>query len=131
MENFNETEFGFIPKPLIVDGRPELSVFPLNVLFGQGRPHPHFGWHGLEQYQTALYLPDLSSYAENDGLASMCYYNQHNRDFWLKISYRQSENGYCGEKFFGFKKLSMSVGFEWKQFFIHLTMVGLAEGEGG
>jgi hypothetical protein len=114
----------FIPKPLKVEGRPELEIFPLNVLFAAIASTDGRGVFG-----SALYEPALSSFRQTDTECSLLYRNSVGGDGLLKITYDAERGIYHGDKFVGGVSVGLSFGTDWGEFFSHLTMVGLTKGE--
>ncbi len=117
--------FMFVPKRLEVEGRPELSNFPLNVMFMSI-------CRTDDNYQTVLtviYLPDFATYQENDKEQKMKYFNSldKSRKFWLEIIYSKEKGSYTGNKFCGKKFVGGAYGKKWKIFFIHLTLLGVSQ----
>lgn len=120
----NHDFIGFVPHPLEIKERPELSVFPLNVLFGK------YGIKNDENVMgTALYNPDLESYKQEEEQYSMKYHNAYGGDCWLLVNYDSAKKSYKGEKFVNGEFAGMAFGSEWKMFFVHFTMLGLKNGE--
>lgn len=114
----------FVPFPLKIPERPELNVFPLNVLFMS------FGKRdGKTITGTALYEPDLETFKQEGEKFSMKYRNVYGGNCWLLIEYDATKKSYLGEKFVNEKSVVMAEGTEWNMFFVHFTMSGLAIGE--
>ena len=116
----------FVPKRLEIEGRPELNVFPLNVLFGCQTT-----WNGGPALAAALYEPDLESYtASEDKTASMEYRNRYGGNGKLVITYDPGKTcSYSGQKFVNGRSCGMAFGSDWGNFFSHFTALGLAMGE--
>jgi len=118
------TFFGFIPKRLEIEGRPELGAFPFNVLFASWTVKD-----GSRIMGSAIYEPDLASYKREDGKCEMRYQNAYGGDCRLLIAYNEVKKDYFGEKFVNGKSAGMAMGVEWKMFFVHFTALGLTAGE--
>jgi len=114
----------FIPHRIEIKERPELSVFPFNVLFGKRKIE-----NGKLVTGYALYEPDLMSLEKNEDEWSMNYHNVYGGDCWLKIRHKYANRSYFGEKFINGKSVMQAFGMKWNMFFIHLTMLGLVDGE--
>jgi hypothetical protein len=113
----NETclpRFAFIPSPLLIDGRPELNQFPLNIMFG-------CAWNVSAH---ALYVPRFDTYTNLSLGTKMTYVNERDLRALVVIEYSASIYRWRGSKYFYSERLSVAVGNEWHNFFIHLTMVG-------
>jgi hypothetical protein len=78
---------------------------------------------------SALYEPDLSSFDSNVSQCSLTYKNKHGGDCWLRITYHIDTKTWEGEKSVEGKVVGFASGAEWKGFFTHLTLLGLAKGE--
>ena len=73
---------GFAPCPLEIKERPELNVFPLDVLFMR------YGTRdGKIITGTAIYDPDLETFKQEGEKCSMKYRNAYGGDCRLKIEY--------------------------------------------
>jgi hypothetical protein len=121
-------KYGFIPKRNKIPGRPELSLFPFNVLFMS-----YARIDGVLKSGTALYEPAIDTYA-NDGVrAKLLYSNIYNRDpenIWsIKIIYDREKNLYIGLKFRNADQVTESVHRNWNFFFGLWTGQGLQKGE--
>lgn len=113
---------GFVPHRLDLEERPELSDFPLNVLFAN-----FFVKEGYVHSASALYEPDLESYREHGEGRSLNYKNPYREEDELKIT--RTEKGWSGEKVIHGETVLIANGVEWQGFFSHLTMNGLSKGE--
>ncbi|MDO8558058.1 MAG: hypothetical protein Q7S09_02605 [bacterium] len=115
--------FGFIPHNLEIAGRPELSVFPFNVMFAQ------YGTkEGKNVMGSAVYEPDWATFKREGTESSMTYRNSYGGDGYLVITH--DGKSYHGEKYVGGKSAgSADGGLDWKMFFVHFTALGLANGE--
>ena len=124
-EHKSETELAFVPKRLEVPGRPELSNFPFNILFGAIRSLSDDN----SAIETAEYLPDIESFKQDGVEQKMKYYNKHDnrRYYWAEIIYDTSNKGYVGFKYRGKKSVGGASGSHWGGFFAHFTILGIAE----
>ena len=116
---------GFVPCHLQLSNRPELGLFPLNVMFAKSKQ----GENGKIISATTLYEPMLSTYKLDRKQCSMEYFNIYGHGSWLLITFDQLDKSYRGEKYVGNTKVGMAVGPEWKMFFVHFTMMGLSNDE--
>lgn len=129
MESFEEQLkqgilYGFIPKELQIEGRPELNVFPFNVLFMRFKQEG-----GKTISGSAVYNPNIDSLQQGVDKWSLRYNNAYGGNHWLIIEYDIVNKSYHGKKFVNGKCVGITDGLEWKGFFIHLTMLGLSNGE--
>jgi hypothetical protein len=85
--------------------------------------------NGVDTSGTALYEPDISSYAKEEVVQSMYYYNKYCDDDYIDIKYFPSGGRYEGEKYVKHLSVAIAYGANWKSFFIHLTLNGLAKNE--
>lgn len=116
--------FGFIPRHLEIDERPELNIFSLNVLFMRYKVE-----NGKNIRASVTYEPDLKSYKQKGQKCSMKYNNIYGGDGCLVIEYDMLEKSYCGKKIVNKELVGMATGTEWHMFFIHFTLLGLFNGE--
>ena len=72
---------GFIPHRLEVEDRPELSDFPLNVLFANC-----FKAGGVDFSADALYEPEIESFREEEDKKILDYRNIYNPEDLLTIT---------------------------------------------
>jgi hypothetical protein len=115
----------FVPFPLRIASRPEWDNFPRNVLFMKSKVES-----GKLVRGSALYNPDFDTYRTDGDLSSMRYNNAYGGDCYLMMSYDKKNKIRRGEKFVNGKSAWVTHGGEdWKGFFTHLTMLGLADGE--
>lgn len=119
-----ETWCGSMPHRLEIEGRPELNVFPFNVLFSQVRTRD-----GKVLVASALYEPDLASFESGKEERSMKYHNVYGGDSWLMIKHNLSNKHYSGEKVVNGETFGFSMGEDWQMFFLHFTTLGLVDGE--
>jgi hypothetical protein len=116
---------GFVPHRLELPDRPELGLFPLNVMFANNKN----GEDGKIISATTLYEPMLSTFKLDRKQCSMEYFNIYGHGSWLLITFDQLDKSYRGDKYVGNTKVGMAVGPEWKMFFVHFTMMGLSNDE--
>ncbi|MCX6758771.1 MAG: hypothetical protein NTX14_03625 [Candidatus Nealsonbacteria bacterium] len=120
--------YGFVPKWLEFPDRPELAVFPLNILFMS-----YARIDGVLNCGTALYEPLIDTYVDDGARVSLMYLNSHNHDpekIWsIKIIYDRGKNLYTGLKFRNADLITESVHRDWYLFFGVWTMGGLSNGE--
>ena len=116
---------GFVPHRLEIPNRPDLSLFPLNVMFANSKN----GDDGKIISATTLYEPMLSTYKLDRKQCSMEYFNIYGHGSWLLITFDLVNKSYRGEKYVGDTKVGMACGSEWSMFFVHFTMLGLSNGE--
>ncbi len=113
---------GFVPHRLEIKERPELNNFSFNILFMKWKVE-----NGKTISGTALYQPDFSTFKEEKGKQSMLYKNSYGGSGRVKIVYCNGK--WSGNKFVNGKCVGSADGSEWHGFFIHLTMLGLSNGE--
>lgn len=119
------TFFGFIPHRLEIAWNPELNNFPFNVLFMS-----HTVKDGKRISGSAVYEPEFHTYKKDSHLSFMRYRNAHGGECYLTIAYDEENRKYRGEKFVNGKLVgSADGGDNWEQFFIHLTLLGVVNGE--
>ena len=119
--------FSFIPKQLIIEGKPEYSLFPFNVMIARYKAQDNKTIMG-----TVIYEPDLSSFNYNNKSRdlSMTYFNRYNHDYYLVITVNMNDKRRVCTKYFTDNNLGESYGGEdWNNFFIHVGFLGLANGE--
>lgn len=119
-----EPRFGYIPKHLEIPERPELAVFSFNILFTQDAMVK-----GERITGSAIYEPVLSSYFRTGDTAMMWYQNIYGEHGHIVMEYDHAKVMWTGTKFVRGKRVLLATGPEWNKFFIHLTLVGLANGE--
>ncbi len=113
---------GFVPHRLEIKERPELNNFSFNILFMKWKVEL-----GKTISGSALYKPDLATFKDKNGKQSMLYKNSYGGTGRVKIMY--SNGKWSGDKFVNGKRVGSANGPEWHGFFIHLTMLGLSNGE--
>lgn len=113
---------GFIPHRLEIEGSPELSDFPLNVLFAN-----IFVRNGVNTMASSLYEPDLETYNRDGGKKSLRYKNIHNPENTVTVL--KTQKGWEGTKVINEREVLMATGQTWNQFFTQLTLFGLSKGE--
>lgn len=121
-ENDSKYSVGFVPHRLEIKDRPELSDFPLNVLFAN-----FFVSNGIQMVASALYKPDVESFTIQGTEKVLKYKNPHREEDELIIV--RGENGWSGEKIIKGEKKLIACGAKWEGFFVHLTMSGLSKDE--
>jgi len=123
----NATQYGFIPSPLLIEDRPELAVFPLNVMFVSLA-----NIDGVDTSGTALYEPNILSYVVEAKVRSMRYYNKYSEEDYIDIKHyiNADRYEYEGDKYVKNSHVLSAYGASWKGFFIHLTIKGLSKDEG-
>ena len=124
MQVGNGTIFGFIPHRLEIPGHPELSCFPFNILFMSFTIKDAVPTSG-----TAIYQPDFQSFKQDKNVISMIYRNTYGGNDWVAISFDRTEGKYVGEKYVNSALAFSAFGLDWQSFFIHLTLLGLKNGE--
>ncbi len=113
---------GFVPHRLEIEERPELNNFSFNILFMKFKNE-----NGKTISGSAVYEPDLTTFNDINGKQSMLYKNSYGGSGRVKIAY--SDGKWSGTKFINGKRTGSADGPEWHGFFIHLTMLGLSNGE--
>jgi len=114
---------GFIPKPLAITDKPELSVFPEKLHFlslEQG--------NDASDYYYSVYLPDLSTYRKAKGEQILTYYNVLNQDIneWrVDILYNKRKRLWTGNKYYKKRIMTSALGRDWENFFYHLGRMGV------
>lgn len=124
---------GFIPKPLRLENKPELSVFPFNVLIGR-----HTVRDGKQALGYALYEPDLSSLDMDEGRnLILVYKNRYDPHYTLKIYLDRSLKNRTCEKYREQELIATASGpvdwekqdESWHRFFQQVALIGLDNGE--
>lgn len=115
---------GFVPSKLEIEGRPELSVFSLNVMFMQQKNE-----NGKVISGTALYEPDVESHTDDGSVCTLRYHNIYGGDSHLMIHYYKNDKRYVGFKYVNGQSIGSAAGNNWQNFFLHFTMIGLVNGE--
>ena len=116
--------FGFVPQRLAITKKPELNLFPLNVMFAKYKIED-----GKTVMGSAMYEPDLGSYRQDGSKYFMEYHNIYGGRSWLIIEYDLIRKIYTGEKLVEDKTVGMAVGKDWNMFFVHLTALVLSNEE--
>lgn len=140
MENkldMNDPKFrgfvGFIPKPLELVAKPELSIFPLNVLIGRYTVR-----EGKQVLGSVLYEPDLSSLIlDSEGSLVLTYRSRYDFRYFLKLSLDKTFKCRKCEKYKETELLGTTHGTidwqkqneSWYNFFRHVAILGLDNGE--
>ncbi len=125
MDIKNGSLYSFIPRPLAIEDRPELNVFSYNVFVAMYR----INQEGKREMGSVVYEPDLTTYKRDGDIQTLSYLNKYNHDYKLVISYNSEIKTYRCDKFKGEENLGIALGNNWKQFFIHVGILGLANGE--
>ncbi len=124
---------GFIPKPLELAEKPELSVFPLNVLIGRYTVR-----EDKQVLGSVLYEPDLSSLIINsEGSLILTYRSRYDSRYFLKLSLDKTFKKRKCEKYKESELLGTTHGTidwqkqneSWHNFFRHVAILGLDNGE--
>ncbi|MSU74837.1 hypothetical protein EXS57_03645 [Candidatus Kaiserbacteria bacterium] len=121
---------GFIPHNLdLASWNEGLTKFPFNVLFVA-----HSMKDGKKVSGSAVYEPEFSTFIKDDEMKMSCMhyrniYNKTDTECRLMIAYNAENGGYCGGKYVNGEQVGVAVGPNWKTFFFHLTMLGLAKDE--
>jgi hypothetical protein len=119
------TLFGFVPHRLEIAGLSQFNNHPFNVLF-----QSYTIKDGKQISGTALYEPEFYTYRKDGNVSFMRYRNAYGGDCHLTIVYDEEKKLYHGEKYVNGKSVgSADGGDNWNMFFVHLTMLGLANGE--
>lgn len=121
MEN-NANKISNIPRRLEIKDRPELNNFSLNVLFTSINNEKEKDSYSIS---FALYLPDLSTFKETEKIQQMDYFNEMDRNFWLRITFNKKSGFYFGFKRHGKKEIGGASGISWEIFFFYLTTLGV------
>ena len=124
-ERFADRKVMFIPTRLEVADRPELNNFPFNILFSTIT----LADDNTQRQETSVYEPDFSTFIQEGSDQRMKYYNILNpeRHFCVEIVYNTDDQSYVGTKYRGDKRLGSATGPSWQGFFMHLTLLGVAE----
>lgn len=120
----SNTTHAFIPNRLNIDIKPELSIFPFNILFMS-----YTEKDGQLVTGTSIYSPDISTYINNSYIAKMIYRNHYGLNSKIIIKYEFGTGGYEAQKFVNDVIVQSAFGKDWKNFFINLTMSGIHNGE--
>ncbi|KKS39532.1 MAG: hypothetical protein UV02_C0067G0005 [Candidatus Kuenenbacteria bacterium GW2011_GWA2_42_15] len=118
-----EERISWVPRRLQIPDRPELSNFPLNILFSTVCT----GDNNTRTVELAEYVPDLSTFVENEAKQTMKYYNRLDgaRHYWTEIVYDTARKSYFGTKYCDDESAGAAYGRDWNNFFVHLTMLGV------
>ncbi len=124
---------GYIPKTLRLEDKPELAIFPFNVLIARYTVRD-----GKNVLGSALYEPDLSSLFIEDGdNLVMNYHNRYDRRYYLKMIIEKNHKSRRCEKYRETEKIGTTHGVidwgnqdkSWNLFFQHVALLGLDNGE--
>jgi len=110
-----------IPKKLIVKGRPELSVFPLNILFNANSDY--------KEIIYSEYQPNFCSYHKTDGVKFLRYHNVKDYRYFVEIVYEEKEKRYIGYRAIGDDLKYTTYHNDWNMFFVHFLYNGILEDE--
>jgi hypothetical protein len=114
---------GFVPRRIEIEGRPELQLFPLNILFAGLKNED-----GKLIMGTSVYEPDLTSFREDREMLSMKYDNIYGESQVI-IEYNTVTKYWLGTKYIKGGSAGGAIGMDWHMFFSHFTMLGLANFE--
>lgn len=122
-ERFSDDKLMYVPKRLEIPGRPELNNFPLNLLFSTIT----IGDEDTKFIETCEYAPDTTSFKETGELHKMTYYNvlDNSHKFWVEIIYNARNCYYTGSKYCRGKLIGTADGNNWRNFFMHLSLLGV------
>ena len=121
----NGSLYAFIPKHLEIVERPELNVFSYNVLIAMYRINST----GKTEMCSVIYNPELETYRKLVNVSILKYFNIYNHDFRLDMYYDEAKGIYLCQKFNKEERLGEAQGKEWKLFFFHVGILGLANRE--
>jgi hypothetical protein len=124
---------GFIPKPLKLEDKPVLSIFPLNVLIGR-----YTVINNKQVFGSVLYEPDLSSLKiDQDRNFIMLYRSRYDSRYYLKIYLNKGLTQRTCEKYRETELIATADGAvnwekqdeSWDLFFRQVALIGLDNGE--
>lgn len=124
---------GYIPKTLRLEDKPELAIFPFNVLIARYTVRD-----GKNVLGSALYEPDLSSLIiDGEDNLIMNYYNRYDRRYYLKMIIEKGHKSRRCEKYREIENIGTTDGVidwenqdkSWSLFFQHVALLGLDNGE--
>ncbi len=121
----NATPLAFIPAPLQIDGREDLTVFSLNIFFVS-----YANIDGIDYSGSTLYQPNLATFLTEGNTRSLSYINPINHRDYIVMRYDALQESYEADKYIRSRKVGHSKGADWKSFFINLTAHGLYKHEG-
>lgn len=121
----NRSFSAFIPRHLEIKERPELNIFPYNVLIAMYRVNSE----GKTERGLVIYEPDLSTYKDSELMQSMRYQNIYGSISSLLILYDKSKKSYECEKYLNGERIGLASGPNWNSFFVHVGVLGLADRE--
>ena len=116
--------YAFVPQHLEIPDRPELNVFPYNVMFMKFKVE-----NGITVSGTAIYDPLIITFKKEGVKSTMEYFNIYGPECRLRIEVDTINPSYHGEKFVRGEIVGQAEGREWDTFFVHFTMLGLSNGE--
>lgn len=114
----------YIPRRLDVVGRPELSVFSVNVLLVSVRIVG-----GRPQTGEALYEPDLSTFSARGIRSWLSYRNVYGSRASMRITFDAASHTWHGARFIDGRVVDEATGGSWQSFFLNFTALGLLHGE--
>jgi hypothetical protein len=114
----------FIPIRLEIAEHPEIDVLPLNILFAKSTARD-----GMLVTGSALYSPDMSTLQVDAQRIALTYRNPMDNSWIVIIEYDTEHKSWKGTKSAHGKDLVFSFGSKWEEFFKHLTLSGLQNGE--
>ena len=117
----------YIPSRLEIAGKPEYSIFPLNVFISRYTVRD-----GKTCTGSVVYEPDLSSfeYDEATKIFKMNYYNRYNHDYYLVMIYDQENKRRQCDKYYKEEELGSADGLDdWNRFFIQVGFLKFKQGE--
>jgi len=119
------TLYAFIPDHLSQDESSLLYNFPHTVLFAKWKIED-----GQRVMGSAPYQPAFRRVAKlDDGRYLLRYENEYGARGELMIYYDPEKGHWYGEKYIASVSAGSASGAEWRNFFIHFTALGLANGE--
>jgi hypothetical protein len=108
---------GFVPRATAADENPSLAGFPANFLYAGKRDES-----GLTY---AIYLPDPTTFAQDELRRQMIYRPEVKNDYWLRVVlYRSSKVETF--KYRGETSIRGATGSDFNSAMIHTTILGLA-----
>ena len=121
-ESVHDLKIVCFPKKLVVDGRPELLVFPLQVAF-------IVATDGGRTVQASSFIPDLATYAVVGSEHRLVYDNILGGDSTLRITFNLASGIYTGTKLIDGRFVARATGVDWDRFNFYLAQIGIVDGE--
>ena len=84
---------------------------------------------GVKIMGSALYEPDVSSFAGDGTRRLLRCKNTHGGNCWLQIAYDTEKQAWEGDKIINGKIVGSASGNGWQGFFTHFTLLGLTNRE--